>query len=67
MIEGQDKWVNLPEIADYLSVSTDTIRLWIKQKKIPTYRLGKMYKFKLSEIDEWVRSEQNGGSDEKEN
>ena len=55
MVEN-DKWVNLNDIADYLSVSPDTIRSWIKQKKIPCYKLGKMYKFKLSEIDEWVRS-----------
>nr|DAV39561.1 MAG TPA: helix-turn-helix domain protein [Bacteriophage sp.] len=50
-----EKWVNLEDIADYLSVSQDTIRTWIKEDKLPYYRAGKRYKFKISEVDEWVR------------
>jgi excisionase family DNA binding protein len=51
-----EKWVNLENIAEYLSVSEDTVRTWIRNKKIPVSRAGKRYKFKISEIDEWVRS-----------
>lgn len=50
-----EKWVNLEDIADYLSVSKDTIRAWMKDGKIPFYRVGKRYKFKISEVDRWVR------------
>ena len=50
-----EKWVNLEDIAEYLSVSQDTIRTWIKEDKLPYYRAGKRYKFKISEVDEWVR------------
>lgn len=50
-----EKWVNLEDIADHLSVSKDTIRIWIKDGKLPFYNAGKMYKFKISEVDEWVR------------
>ena len=41
-----EKWVNLEDIAEYLSVSKDTIRSWMKENKIPFYRAGKRYKFK---------------------
>lgn len=51
-----EKWVNLEDIADYLSVSTDTVRNWIKSGKIPNYRAGKRYKFRISEVDEWLKS-----------
>lgn len=51
-----EKWVNLEDIADYLSVSQDKVRTWIKDGKLPVYRAGKRYKFKISEIDEWVRN-----------
>ena len=51
-----EKWVNLEDIADHLSVSKDTVRTWIKDGKIPVYRAGKRYKFKISEVDEWVRN-----------
>lgn len=50
-----EKWVNLQEVADHLSLSKDTVRTWIKEGKLPAYKAGKMYKFKLSEVDEWVR------------
>ena len=51
-----EKQVNLEDIADHLSVSKDTVRTWIKDGKIPVYRAGKRYKFKISEVDEWVRN-----------
>lgn len=33
-----EKWVNLDDIANHLSVSKDTIRAWIKANKIPYYK-----------------------------
>ena len=54
--EATEKWVNLEDIADHLSVSTDTVRNWIKSGKIPYYRAGKRYKFRISEVDEWLKS-----------
>ena len=51
-----EKWEQLADIAEHLSVSTDTVRTWIKNGKLPFYRAGKRYKFKISEVDEWLRS-----------
>ena len=50
-----EKWVNLEDIAVRLSMSEDTVRTWVKENKLPYYRAGKRYKFKISEIDEWIR------------
>lgn len=50
-----EKWVNLQDIAIHLSISEDTVRTWVKEGKLPFYRAGKMYKFRISEVDEWVR------------
>ena len=54
--ELKDKWVNLEDIAEYLSVTEDTARTWVREGKLPAYKVGRRYKFKLSEVDEWVRS-----------
>ena len=54
--EIKDKWVNLEDIAEYLSVTEDTARTWVREGKLPAYKVGRRYKFKLSEVDEWVRS-----------
>ena len=51
-----DKLSSLEEIAEHLGVSKDTIRNWIKKGVIPYRRIGKQYKFKISEVDAWVDS-----------
>ena len=51
-----EKWVNLEDVAVHLSLSQDTVRTWIKEGKLPLYKAGKRYKFKISEVDEWVRT-----------
>ena len=58
-----EKWVNLEDIADHLSVSTDTIRVWIKKGTIPYKKVGRQYKFRLSEVNEWVDSGQSADAD----
>lgn len=45
-----EKWSSLKDVADHLGVSQDTVRLWIKDNKIPAHKIGKQWKFKLSEI-----------------
>ena len=52
--ENNEKWVNLSDIAEHLSVSQDTIRNWIKNGKLPFYKAGKQYKFRISEVDQWL-------------
>lgn len=51
-----EKWSSLEEIAEHLGISKDTIRNWFKKETIPYYRVGKQYKFKITEVDEWVES-----------
>ena len=51
-----ENWINLEEIARYLGVNRDTIRNWIKKGAIPAHKIGRQWKFKLSEIDKWVDS-----------
>ena len=56
MSNRPEKWSSLEEIAEHIGVSKDTIRNWIKKSVIPYYRIGKQYKFKISEVDKWVES-----------
>lgn len=51
-----DKWFSLEETAEYLGVTKDTIRNWIKKTDIPAHKIGRLWKFKLTEVDEWVKS-----------
>lgn len=52
-----DKWINIDEAADYLGVKPVTLRGWLrKDKGVPAHKIGKQWKFKWSELDEWVQS-----------
>lgn len=52
-----DKWISIDEAAEYLGIKTVTLRGWIKKdSSLPAHRVGKQWKFKRSEIDEWVKS-----------
>ena len=55
-----EKWISLDEAADYLGVKPVTLRKWLKTKeKLPAHKLGRLWKFKCSELDEWVKSDQH--------
>ena len=57
MKEYEDKWISIDAAAEYLDVNKDSIRNWIKKDTgIPAHKIGKQWKFKKSELDEWVKS-----------
>ena len=58
-----DRWLSVEEIAEYLGVGKDTIYAWINKRNMPAHRIGRFWKFKSEEDDEWVRS---GNAAEKE-
>lgn len=53
-IDKNDNYIGIEELARYLDVKPCTVRTWIKNKNMPAYKVGKMWKFKLSEINEWI-------------
>ena len=52
-----DKYISIDEAAEYLGIKTVTLRTWIKVKpNIPAHKIGKLWKFKRMELDEWIQS-----------
>lgn len=51
-----ERWCSTKEICEYLGVSRDTLLTWINEKNMPASKVGRSWKFKLSEIDEWIKS-----------
>lgn len=49
-----EKWSSLEEIAQHLGVSKDTVYRWITSKQMPAHKIGKLWKFKISEINDWI-------------
>ena len=57
--------VSLEDVAAHLDVSKDTIRAWIKKGTIPFHKVGRQYKFRMSEVDAWVDSGKSADADKK--
>lgn len=51
-------WVSVDEVAQHLGVVRDTVYRWIDGRGLPAHKVGRLWKFKLDEVDAWVR----GGS-----
>lgn len=51
-----EKWVTLKEVQSYIGVGRETILQWIAKRNMPAYKVGRLWKFKLSEVDDWIRS-----------
>lgn len=70
-MEARDtRWISVAEVAEHLGVARDTVYRWIDSRGMPAHRLGRFWKFQLSEVDAWVKSGEadvsNGaGSDER--
>jgi len=52
-----DRYLSVAEICTYLGIKRDTVYKWISEKKLPAHRVGKLWKFKISEVDAWVKNE----------
>ena len=50
-----ERWLAVGEIAAHLGVNPDTIYKWITRKRMPAHKVGKLWKFLASEVDEWVK------------
>lgn len=54
-----DRWLSVEEIASYLGVSKESIYRWVESKKMPAHKVGRQWKFKVIEVDLWIK---NGGA-----
>jgi len=51
-----ENYISIEDAALFLNIKPVTLRKWIKEKNVPAYKIGKQWKFKQSELEEWVKS-----------
>ena len=60
-----DRWLSVDEIAAYLGIKPATVYKWLYRKEMPAHKVGRLWKFRKDEVDDWVRSGEANTSDEK--
>lgn len=60
-----EPWVSVEQIAEHLGVTRDSIYRWIDSKHLPAHRVGRLWKFKATEVDDWVRAGGANDADER--
>lgn len=51
-----DRWISMKEVTEYVGVAYSWTMRMVHNNQFPAYKVGKRYKSKKSEIDEWIRS-----------
>lgn len=51
-----EPWVSADAIAEHLGVTKDSVYTWIAKQHMPAHRVGRLWKFQVSEVDAWVRA-----------
>jgi len=54
---AEERWVGVEDVATHLAVAKDSVYRWIEERDLPAHRVGRLFRFKLSEIDKWVRQD----------
>jgi excisionase family DNA binding protein len=49
------RWPSVEEIAAHLGVNPGAIYTRIERMKVPAHKLGRLWKYLASEIDEWSK------------
>lgn len=51
-----DRWLSVEEIAQHLGIKKDTVYKWVKSRRMPSHKIGRLLKFQVKEVDKWVKS-----------
>lgn len=57
---AEEGWVGVEEVAAHLRVAKESIYRWVESKGFPAHRVGRLLRFKLSEVDKWVQNSGGG-------
>jgi len=49
-----DKWLSVEDISEYLGVKKNTVYKWLQNGGIPSHKIGRLWKFKKKEVDDWI-------------
>jgi excisionase family DNA binding protein len=51
----EDRLLSVEDVSLYLGVNRDTVYKWVNEKGLPALKIGRLWKFRKADVDEWVK------------
>lgn len=51
----EDRLLSVEDLRLYLGVNRDTVYKWVNEKGLPALKVGRLWKFRKADVDEWVK------------
>ncbi|MCB5260851.1 MAG: helix-turn-helix domain-containing protein [Candidatus Cloacimonetes bacterium] len=51
----EDRLLSVDDVRLYLGVNRDTVYKWVNEKGLPALKIGRLWKFRKADVDEWVK------------
>ena len=51
----EDRLLSVEDLRLYLGVNRDTVYKWVNEKGLPALKIGRLWKFRKADVDEWVK------------
>ena len=64
---NNDNYIGLEDAAEYIGIKPITLRGKDSNSEIPAHKVGRLWKFKRSELDEWIKSGKSAMNNERKN
>jgi excisionase family DNA binding protein len=61
----QEKLMTLEQVAQYLMVDKFTVYRLVTKKKLPAFKVGNQWRFKIEMVDAWLEKNSNMRDDAK--
>lgn len=58
---ADDTLLNVKQVAQYLQLKESTIYSWAQDGKIPAIKIGRTWRFRRSDLDEWLEQHLQAG------
>ena len=59
-----DEWLTLAQIADELKLHIETVREWVRTKRLTAYRVGRDYRVKRADLDKFLEERRTKPDDQ---
>lgn len=53
--QNPDEWLSVEEVAQILKMDDETVRRWIRNRKLKAYRFGRDLRIRRDDFDKFVK------------